>query len=101
MDPDCRNYGDRSGPPSYDGFILFPNPAKEQLNIKFDLKVAGQIKFELLDKSGNALRILEVSEYEQGRHLLSFDISDLKAGEIYYVRRSSTGGPVVKKFVKM
>ena len=101
MDPDrMEDRGDmrsRSG----EVLLLYPNPAGDELTIELELKTAGPVKLELLDKSGDVIRSVEISNYEAGWHRVPVDITDLKPGELYYIRWPLPGDPVVKKFIKM
>ncbi len=80
---------------------LYPNPAHESINIQFRLVAAGSVKLELLDQSGELLRVLVDAEHDAGKHEVPADISDLEEGAVYYVRSVISGKTSVIKFVRI
>ncbi|MGB1243585.1 MAG: T9SS type A sorting domain-containing protein, partial [Chitinophagales bacterium] len=60
-----------------DGFLLYPNPAKNTLFLKFEKQVT---QIELFDITGKIIRNMDAPQQE-----MTLDISDLETG-IYWVK---------------
>ena len=71
--------------------IIYPNPAKEQINISFETPIKGQIS--LLDLSGKAILV----EQFDGTNL-AFDLTTFKAG-IYMLAIQTDLISIQKKIV--
>lgn len=83
------------------GLILYPNPVSDKLNIRFEMEEQQNVSIELLNKSGNLLKVIDVSNRTEGEQTFVFDVSQLHSGEIYYIRISKNEIVQVKKFVKL
>jgi Secretion system C-terminal sorting domain len=61
------------------GISIHPNPAKDFINVKLDLKQASQVSMELIDMTG---KIIMKNDYgaRSGEQNFRFDFSDLKTG---------------------
>lgn len=77
---------------------IFPNPAAGLLNIRFSLPVAGVYSLSLLDANGRPIRNFH-NKAEAGEHILTWDMSELKAGSSYTIRLESGSTILVKKIV--
>lgn len=80
---------------------IFPNPARNLVNISYDLPNEGKVTIELLDKNGNALELIEQSYQNKGQNEVTFDAAILVSGEMYFIKVSSDQGEQVDKFIKM
>ncbi|WP_326981646.1 S8 family serine peptidase [Chryseobacterium sp. MYb264] len=70
---------------SSSGFTLFPNPAKEEVNIKFSLKKDSDIKISIYDFSGKLIKTDQSSgKFPKGEFLKTIDTRSLQQG-IYLV----------------
>jgi len=76
---------------------VFPNPARDILNIAFDSKVEGQVQVNVLDLAGK--RLMNSTESSlKGSNTLSLQVGDLQGG-VYYIHLNNGEKQVVKKFV--
>ena len=79
---------------------FYPNPAAATTQLEYEVKKAGPVSVDLLDKDGNKLRtLLPETQQEKGPHTQALNLSDLPAGTYFYkiVTRSGTQ---TKRFVK-
>ncbi|MBC8173242.1 MAG: T9SS type A sorting domain-containing protein [Chitinophagales bacterium] len=75
-----------------DEFVIFPNPAGSVMYVEFD--VIKQVHVEIVDALGKIIRQLETSNSK-----VQMDISNLSEG-LYFIKITSNGKTVLKKFVK-
>lgn len=61
---------------------LYPNPAKQIINLAFYAQTTGQVEFEILDQLGEVVLKAELSE---GQTFAQYSVSNLSSG-IYYWR---------------
>ena len=79
---------------------FFPNPAAATTQLEYEVKQAGLVSVDLLDKDGNKLRtLLPETQQEQGSQRQQLDLSDLPAGTYFY-RIATKSGTQTKRFVK-
>lgn len=78
-----------SGNYSKNDLLVFPNPAREQINLYFYLTTAGEIKIEMFDLLGHIVLQNLIIQKNTGYQYLSFDISNFVSG--YYVLRLMQG----------
>jgi hypothetical protein len=66
-------------------FGFYPNPARDEIHLDFDLPYASEVDIVLFDALGKAHRLLTGSKRIEGRHELSFDLTsmNLSAGNYY------------------
>jgi len=81
--------------------VLFPNPAKDVMQIKFMLNDQGAVKIELLDKKARIIKILDETTRDKGLHKVACNVEGLQNGEVYFVRITISGQEVVEKFIKL
>lgn len=75
-----------------DGFLLFPNPTREELNFRFDTPPNGDASVSVFDMRGALVM--------QSRYTDKLNVSELDAG-FYLVRITSEDRTAEKKFVKI
>ena len=80
--------------PVFVNINVFPNPANDVLNIGFDEDFTGLI--EIIDIPGRVI----LSNYQNEKNILQFDISSLAKG-IYYIKLNTDKGIYVRKFIKI
>ncbi len=68
-------------------FRLFPNPAKEQVNIAFTLPEAKKINFSVLNVLGQTIYNAGSEYYGAGEHSINLDITAIPSG-MYFVKVS-------------
>jgi hypothetical protein len=79
---------------------FYPNPAAATTQLEYELKKAGPVTVDLLDKDGNKLRtLLPETQQEKGHQHQQLDLSDLPAGTYFY-KIISRNGTQTKRFVK-
>ncbi|WP_210517894.1 T9SS type A sorting domain-containing protein [Hymenobacter terricola] len=79
---------------------FYPNPAAPTSQLDYEVKKAGPVTVDLLDKGGNKLRTLvsDASE-EKGPHTQQLDLHDLPASTYFY-KITTKSGTQTKRFVK-
>ncbi len=76
---------------------LYPNPAKEILQVEFNHSTAKKLQLQIFNTLGQ--KVAErPSQIYQGNQQLSFDVRSLKAG-IYFLNFSSSKGIESRRFV--
>ncbi len=86
----------------HDGFsdlLLYPNPAKEILNVQFESLKRSAMNLEVVDAMGRLVYSKKVT-VNYGSNSYSLPISNLDSG-LYFLRLSSEGEIVGKQFVVM
>lgn len=64
---------------------VYPNPATDYINVKYNLEKASDVEFILLDELGRMIRMTKQENVAPGESTEQLDVADLSAG-IYYVR---------------
>ncbi|GAB3856993.1 hypothetical protein GCM10028822_30020 [Hymenobacter terrigena] len=83
------------GTPSF-----YPNPAAATSQLDYEVKKAGPVTIDLLDKDGNKLRTLvSAASQEKGPQTQQLDLHDVPAGTYFY-KITTKGGTQTKRFVK-
>ncbi|MBO2009386.1 T9SS type A sorting domain-containing protein [Hymenobacter negativus] len=79
---------------------FYPNPATATSQLEYEVKKAGPVSVDLLDKNGNKLRtLLTEPNAEKGPHTQPLNLSDLPTGTYYY-KITTKSGSETKRFVK-
>jgi hypothetical protein len=68
---------------SKNDILVFPNPAREKINLYFYLTFSDEIRIELFDLLGRKVFYDEIMPENQGYQYLSLDINELASG--YYI----------------
>jgi hypothetical protein len=68
---------------SRNDILVFPNPARDQINLYFYLTFSGEIRIEIFDLLGRKVFKDEIIQENPGYQYLSLDIHQLGSG--YYV----------------
>lgn len=86
-------------PISAAGVKISPNPFTDNIQVSFDLEVATEVRFDLMDVTGKLIKT-EIRNSTTG-----FQTYDLGFGQIpngtYFLRISAEGGVAISKLVKM
>jgi len=86
--------------PSLGRTAVYPNPVAATSQLEFEVKKAGPVTVELLDKNGSQLRtLLQEPKADKGPHTQQLNLSDLPAGTYYY-KITTKSGTETKRFVK-
>ncbi|WP_201986704.1 T9SS type A sorting domain-containing protein [Hymenobacter rubidus] len=79
---------------------FYPNPVTATSQFEYELKAAGPVTVDLLDKDGNKLRTLVAeANADKGTHTQQLILNDLPAGTYYY-KVTTKGDSQTKRFVK-
>lgn len=79
---------------------LYPNPAAPTSQLDYEVKKAGPVTVDLLDKDGNKLRtLLTEANAEKGPHTQQLNLQNLPAGTYFY-KIITKGSTQTKRFVK-
>ena len=79
---------------------IYPNPVTPSSQLDYQMKAAGPVTVDLLDKNGNKLRtLLTESNAEKGSHTQQLNLSNLPAGTYYY-KVTTQADSQTKRFVK-
>ena len=70
---------------------LFPNPARQALNVVVFSEKETAFTFELMNQLGQRFDLSSEQSLQRGHNSLQFDVSALPAGIYYYVCRSEAG----------
>lgn len=74
----------------------FPNPARSQITLRYEVVKAGPIRVELFNILGKKVRTVLSGKQTSGRHEQVVDVSRLASGA-YFLRLTSDGDTKVKK----
>lgn len=79
---------------------LYPNPVAPISQLQYELKQAGPVTVQVLDKNGNALRtVLQAASQTAGPHTEALNLGDLPSGTYFY-QVKTTAGIETKRFIK-
>jgi Spy/CpxP family protein refolding chaperone len=79
------------------GLDVFPNPSANANAIRYDVKLRGQVRIELMSIEGKVIRVILDGEREAGSHSMDVNTTDLPAGSYFY-RVIDASGSRVKRF---
>lgn len=65
--------------------FIFPNPARDHVNLSFSVFNNSNINIDLLDITGNRVRVFVSGNYSTGKYSLNFPVNDVISGK-YFVR---------------
>ena len=78
---------------------VYPNPAKDIVNIDFSLVQKGGLNVELYDIIGNKVSVIYSGDMAQGTHQLKFNASGFDKG-LYFIRLTSDNNkPVTRRLM--
>jgi hypothetical protein len=78
--------------------VVYPNPSKDIVQLKFALKNAQQTKISILDLSGNVVRLVEDKFLSEGEHLYTIDTYGLATGT-YILLVQGYNGSITERIV--
>jgi hypothetical protein len=79
-------------------YILFPNPANDQITLSLIIKEYSTIGFLLSDVQGKLLTQTAAREYDPGFYEEYFDLSQLNSG-LYFLTIQQNNNKTTKKFI--
>jgi len=77
---------------------VYPNPVTAVAFLNLKLHKAGDISVNLINQVGQSVYLNEPGRYDEGRHVIRVDVSELPAG-IYFFVAEVNGNRVTKKLV--
>ncbi len=75
---------------------IYPNPAREFFNIRFELTEESEVTLEMYDMLGQRVRILDQGYVYTGSHTVEFPVSDLESG-MYLIIINTGNGQIANK----
>jgi hypothetical protein len=84
--------------PAYFHSTIYPNPADENISVKFSTKTPGDVKIELFYSSGIKAAVLYDNESMAGDYMLNFDLSGYPSGA-YFIKIISGNKAEITTFV--
>lgn len=79
-------------------FSLYPNPAKDEVNVVFDMPSKGVVELQLVDLMGKIVLSKEVGQSFGGTQLVKLSTENLRNGT-YMLRLQSDGQSFVQKLM--
>jgi hypothetical protein len=76
-------------------FAVYPNPAREKTNVKFELTKQGPVELSVYDINGRRVRNIFTGQKQVGEHLFPVSLLGLNPG--YYLIRLKSGIRVQSK----
>jgi flagellar hook assembly protein FlgD len=76
-----------------------PNPFYDQTLIPFEIDSPAEISLEILNETGVQVRFITQKAYQNGKHTIPFDGTDLNPGIYFCILKSDGGVQLVKKMV--
>ncbi len=81
-------------------FTIYPNPAKDKLQVSYQLSSVSNVSLQVYDWSGKMIKNLISNEYQNAdNYNQSFDISDLSSGVYFAKLKSQTFSKTTKLLV--
>ena len=77
---------------------LFPNPAKDQVNIAYDLDFSSKVMIEIFDLVGKKVFETNLGDQPAGSNLTNINVSDFTNG-LYLVKITANNFPLTKKIM--
>ncbi|MFM9009224.1 MAG: fibronectin type III domain-containing protein [Bacteroidota bacterium] len=82
---------------SSDLFQVFPNPASDNLNVRYFTESETEVNIEIVDMLGKTVYTTRATS-EEGFNTTSLQLNDFNNG-IYFVRLSQSGSSEIRKFI--
>jgi uncharacterized surface protein with fasciclin (FAS1) repeats len=79
--------------------MLYPNPARDFVNVEFSVKNPAEIRLEMYDVLGQQVRMLDQGRLYEGTHRVEVPVSDLESG--VYLMIINTGNSQIANKVRV
>ena len=86
--------------PMVHSLSLYPNPARNDMTIRFDIPSEERVSLKVYDVSGREVKRLVDDRFEAGYHIIRLDSKNLPSG-IYFARLVTNNYEATKKLVLM
>ena len=80
-------------------FVIYPNPAKQQISVTYRLTDESLVSMELTDINGKNINTIFSGETKSGQQIIDLDVSELSQG-IYFLRIAIGEKIYYEKFIK-
>ncbi len=77
---------------------LYPNPARDAIQIGYELERSADMQVQVMDLQGQVLRSLDLGRHAPGQHRTSVDVNDLASG-MYFVRLQTGEAYTTRKLI--
>lgn len=78
--------------------VAYPNPVKDVLNLRFELKADKNVKINIVDVTGKQLSTLDFGQLNQGVYNQTFNTANFGSG-MYFIEFEMDGEKQVQRFV--
>ena len=79
---------------------IYPNPAKDVINIEYINHIDAKVRISLVDANGNMIQVLQdMKEVNSGMNLFKADISKVQSGLYMIVLESDSGEQIMQKII--
>lgn len=96
--PDFVGVDENIAPGAVSDFVVYPNPATDQLNLKMHMRESSNIQIELHDIQGRMVKQIFEGRQASGLRSISAGLSDVNQG-LYFVVIQSEGQRLTKKLM--
>lgn len=90
--------GIKETPSAIGQVMVFPNPAKDFLNVSIELKQSQSLDLILLDLNGRLIKTLFQGEQAAGKYSKILDVQDIPSG-VYFLRINGEGKKLSQKLL--
>ncbi len=81
-------------------FIIYPNPAKDHLFLKFELDTKSKVGFELTNTLGNIIRQESPKEYNEGVNIFDLNVQQLNLNNgVYFLSIIEEGKKYTQRII--
>ncbi|MCF8381534.1 MAG: T9SS type A sorting domain-containing protein [Bacteroidales bacterium] len=85
--------------PEKNRLIVYPNPAAENIRVKYSLRSKSTVQLKIYNLKGQVEKVLISNENQMaGEYALSFDLNNLESG-FYFIRLTTTNGIQTNKLI--
>ncbi len=79
-------------------YAAYPNPANNEINIKYALKATSDVTIQIADMTGRIVSTITENAQGKGEHTTSVNTSNLASGNYIYLIRTANGGSLASRF---
>lgn len=91
IDPDVGLGVEETVTPVFTLHAAYPNPARVQATIPYELKQPALVSLAVSDGQGRVVKTLDLGVQPLGKHHIQFGVADLAAGSYFYTLRTPLG----------
>ena len=79
-------------------YAAYPNPAQNEINIKYALKATTDITIQIADMTGRIINTITENGQSEGEHITAVNTSNLSSGNYIFLIRTENGGSLASRF---